>query len=168
MSHDPNFSPKGFASDPNDSQLDSPDDEVLDDFPLEFDSEGAGAGKTAVDPSLWTPMEIVTATGNVDCMFMEHPLKLKSTYTQVEDCYGTRDPNGEPLVTSYNRCFFGTVDYIWYSEGLQTVKVLAPMAKHAMQWTAGFPTKKWGSDHIALASEFAFTKDGSNNNMEVL
>ncbi|KAG6739323.1 hypothetical protein POTOM_056916 [Populus tomentosa] len=178
LSHNPNYSPKGFASDPNDSQLDSPDDEVLDDFPLELDSEGAGAGKTADDPSLWTPMEIVTATGNVDCMFVEHPLKLKSTYTQVEDCYGTRDPHGEPLVTSYNRCFFGTVDYIWYSEGLQTVKVLAPMAKHAMQWTAGFPTKfklhfvgcvvqKWGSDHIALASEFAFTKDGSNNNMEV-
>lgn len=167
LSHDPNYSPKGLASDLNDSQLDSPDDKVLDDFPLGLDSEGAGVGKTADDPSLWTPMEIVTATGNVDCMFVEHPLKLKSTYTQVEDCYGTRDSNGEPLVTSYNRCFFGTVDYIWYSEGLQTVKVLAPMAKHAMQWTAGFPTKKWGSDHIALASEFAFTKDASNNNIGV-
>eukprot|EP00258_Populus_trichocarpa_P030285 XP_024446304.1 carbon catabolite repressor protein 4 homolog 6 isoform X2 [Populus trichocarpa] len=167
LSHDPNYSPKGLASDLNDSQLDSPDDEVLVDFPLGLDSEGAGVGKTADGPSLWTPMEIVTATGNVDCMFVEHPLKLKSTYTQVEDCYGTRDPNGEPLVTSYNRCFFGTVDYIWYSEGLQTVRVLAPMAKHAMQWTAGFPTKKWGSDHIALASEFAFTKDASNNNIEV-
>jgi hypothetical protein len=64
--------------------LDSPDDEVLVDFSLGLDSEGAGVGKTADDPSLWTPMEIVTATGNVDCMFVEHPLKLKSTYTQVE------------------------------------------------------------------------------------
>lgn len=84
LSHDPNYSPKGLASDLNDSQLDSPDDKVLDDFPLGLDSEGAGVGKTADDPSLWTPMEIVTATGNVDCMFVEHPLKLKSTYTQVE------------------------------------------------------------------------------------
>ncbi|TXG62111.1 hypothetical protein EZV62_013474 [Acer yangbiense] len=59
-----------------------------------------------------------------------------------------------------------------HSEGLQTVRVLAPIPKHAMQWTPGFPTKvkknrcskipkcyrnydilKWGSDHIALASE---------------
>ncbi|PQP92787.1 carbon catabolite repressor protein 4 homolog 6 isoform X2 [Prunus yedoensis var. nudiflora] len=69
---------------------------------------------------------------------------------------GARDSNGEPLVTSYNRCFLGTVDYIWRSEGLQTVRVLAPIPKHAMQRTSGFPTKKWGSDHIALASELAF------------
>ncbi|KAB5513946.1 hypothetical protein DKX38_027852 [Salix brachista] len=167
QSHYPNYSLKGFACDPNETQLDSPNDEVLDDFPLRLDSEGAGVGKSEYDPTLWTPMEIVTATGNVDCMFVEHPLKLKSTYTQVEDCYGTRDPNGEPLVTSYNRCFFGTVDYIWYSEGLQTVKVLAPMTKRAMQWTEGFPTKKWGSDHIALASEFAFTEDESYISIEV-
>ncbi|KAJ6373087.1 hypothetical protein OIU76_027427 [Salix suchowensis] len=167
LSHYPNYSSKGFACDPNETQLDSPNDEVLDDFPLRLDSDGAGVGKSEYDPTLWTPMEIVTATGNADCMFVEHPLKLKSTYTQVEDCYGTRDPNGEPLVTSYNRCFFGTVDYIWYSEGLQTVKVLAPMTKRAMQWTEGFPTKKWGSDHIALASEFAFTEDVSYISIEI-
>ncbi|XP_058221904.1 carbon catabolite repressor protein 4 homolog 6 isoform X3 [Rhododendron vialii] len=113
------------------------------------------------DPSAWTPMEIETATGNADCTFVEHPLKLRSTYAEVEDCSGTRDSNGEPLVTSYNRGFLGTVDYIWRSEGLQTVGVLAPIPKHAMQWTPGFPTKKWGSDHIALVSELAFVKDGS-------
>ncbi|KAE9459158.1 hypothetical protein C3L33_08937, partial [Rhododendron williamsianum] len=103
------------------------------------------------DPSAWTPMEIETATGNADCTLVEHPLKLRSTYAEVEDCSGTRDSNGEPLVTSYNR----------RSEGLQTVGVLAPIPKHAMQWTPGFPTKKWGSDHIALVSELAFVKDGS-------
>ncbi|CAK7353542.1 unnamed protein product [Dovyalis caffra] len=159
--------PQGFASDPNDSQLSSPIEEVLDDFALGLDSEDAGVEKTAYNPSLWTPVEIETASGNADCMFVEHPLKLKSTYAQVEDSSGTRDPNGEPLVTSYNRCFLGTVDYIWCSEDLQTVKVLAPIPKHAVQRTPGFPTKKWGSDHIALASELAFTKDASNNNIEV-
>lgn len=30
-----------------------------------------------------------------------------------QDLLGTRDSNGEPLITSYNRCFCGTVDYIW-------------------------------------------------------
>ncbi|KAM7257246.1 hypothetical protein ACFE04_012987 [Oxalis oulophora] len=122
--------------------------------------------QSTYNPSLWTPMEIATATGNVDCTILEHSLKLKSTYTEVEDCSGTRDSCGEPLVTSYNRCFMGTVDYIWRSEGLQTTKVLAPIPKHAMEWTPGFPTKKWGSDHIALASELVFTKDLSNQNTE--
>ncbi|KAL9363372.1 hypothetical protein Peur_046157 [Populus x canadensis] len=76
-----NYSPEGFASDPNDSQLRSPNEEVLDDFSLGLDSEGAGVEKTAYDPSLWTPIEIATATDNADCMFVEHPLKLKSTCT---------------------------------------------------------------------------------------
>ncbi|KAL0330258.1 UNVERIFIED_CONTAM: Carbon catabolite repressor protein 46 [Sesamum radiatum] len=74
---------------------------------------------------------------------------------------GLRDSSGEPLVTSYHRRFSGTVDYIWHSEGLQTAKVLAPIPKHVMHQTRGFPTKKWGSDHIALVSEFAFAKDVS-------
>ncbi|KAL8115921.1 hypothetical protein AgCh_022424 [Apium graveolens] len=104
----------------------------------------------AYDPSAWTPMEIETATGCADSTLVQSPLKLRSTYSEVEDSSGTRDSNGEPLATSYNRCFLGTVDYIW---------VLAPLPKHAMQWTSGFPTKKWGSDHIALVSELAFTKD---------
>lgn len=36
------------------------------------------------DPSTWTPMEIETATGSADCKLVEHPLKLRSTYTEVE------------------------------------------------------------------------------------
>ncbi|XP_015571733.2 carbon catabolite repressor protein 4 homolog 6 isoform X2 [Ricinus communis] len=152
---------------PIDPQVHSHGNEVLDGVSLDLDSESVTVDKTAYNPSLWTPMEVATATGNADCTFLEHPLKLKSAYAEVEDCSGTRDPNGEPLVTSYNRCFLGTVDYIWKSEGLQTIRVLAPIPKHAMQWTPGFPTKKWGSDHIALASELAFTKDATDNQLEV-
>ncbi|XP_076941829.1 carbon catabolite repressor protein 4 homolog 6-like [Bidens hawaiensis] len=110
------------------------------------------------DPSGWTPMEIEAATGSSECMTVEHKLKLRSTYAEVEDCSGSRDSNGEPQVTSYHRCFQGTVDYIWRSEGLQTVRVLAPIPKHAMEWTPGYPTKKWGSDHIALVAELTFNK----------
>lgn len=120
--------------------------------------ETVGMDKPYYDPSLWTPMEIATATGNANCTILEHPLKLRSAYTEVVDSSVTRDSNGEPLVTSYNTCFMGTVDYIWRSEGLCTTKVLAPIPKDAMQNFGGFPTKKWGSDHIALASELAFTR----------
>ncbi|XAR70934.1 Poly(A)-specific ribonuclease [Bertholletia excelsa] len=148
------------------TDLNNPGDVALDDDSPGMDSEPTGVVKFAYDPSAWTSMEIETATGDADCTVMEHSLKLRSTYSEVEDCSGTRDLNGEPIVTSYNRCFLGTVDYIWRSEGLQTVKVLAPIPKHAMQWTPGYPTKKWGSDHIALVSELAFTKDSGNQNAE--
>ncbi|KAK2987367.1 hypothetical protein RJ640_007054, partial [Escallonia rubra] len=115
--------------------------------------------KIAYDPSSWTPAEIETAAGSSDSTVVEHPLRLRSTYSEVEDFSGTRDSAGEPLVTSYNKRFLGAVDYIWRSEGLQTVSVLAPIPKNVMQRTPGYPTKKWGSDHIALVSELAFTKD---------
>lgn len=139
----------------------------LENLSADNDSELADMEKPAYDPSAWTPVEVETATGNADCTLLEHSLKLRSTYAEVEDQSGTRDSNGEPLVTSYNRCFLGTVDYIWRSEGLQTVKVLAPIPKHAMQWTQGFPTKKWGSDHIALATELAITKNVINKDTEI-
>lgn len=117
---------------------------------------------SSYNPSAWTPAETQIATGSADCKIMEHPLKLTSAYAEVENASGLRDSSGEPLITSYHRRFSGTVDYIWHSEGLQTAKVLAPIPKHVMQQTRGFPTKKWGSDHIALVSEFAFTKDISS------
>ncbi|XP_042002203.1 carbon catabolite repressor protein 4 homolog 6-like [Salvia splendens] len=113
-------------------------------------------------PSDWTPAEIELATGSADCKVMEHPLKLTSAYTEVESCSELRDSSGEPYVTSYHKLFSGTVDYIWHSQGLETVKVLAPIPKHVMHQSRGFPTKKWGSDHIALVSEFVFTKDISS------
>ncbi|EES03263.1 carbon catabolite repressor protein 4 homolog 6 [Sorghum bicolor] len=110
------------------------------------------------DPYRWTPEEIKAATGKDECTFMEHSLKLRSVYTDVEDFDGTKDASKEPLVTSYNRKFMGTVDYIWASEGLHTVQVLDTFPKEILKQTIGFPTKKWGSDHIALACELAFTK----------
>ncbi|KAL2543864.1 Carbon catabolite repressor protein 4-like protein 6 [Forsythia ovata] len=120
--------------------LHSRGDEILDDTP-DVDYEVVDVEKYSYDPSAWTPMEIQTATGSADCKVMGHPLKLRSVYGEVEDSSGLRDSSGEPLVTSYHRRFLGTVDYIWRSEGLQTAKVLAPIPKHVMQWTRGFPTK---------------------------
>lgn len=111
-------------------------------------------------------MEIEAATGSSECTTIEHFLKLRSTYTEVEDSSGTRVSYGEPQVTSYHRAFQGTVDYIWRSEGLQSVRVLAPIPKQAMEWTPGFPTKRWGSDHVALVAELAFNKDVDNKTFE--
>ncbi|PON57933.1 Endonuclease/exonuclease/phosphatase [Parasponia andersonii] len=160
-------SSKGFTSGRHNTEQHLSNNELEDDLSPDLDPEPLDVEKNIYDPSLWTPMEIETATGNAGCTSLEHPLKLRSTYTEVEDCLGTRDSNGEPLVTSYNRCFLGTLDYIWRSEGLQTVRVLSPIPKHVMQTTPGFPTKKWGSDHIALASELAFVKDHTNHRADV-
>uniref|UniRef100_J3L1T2 Endonuclease/exonuclease/phosphatase domain-containing protein n=2 Tax=Oryza brachyantha TaxID=4533 RepID=J3L1T2_ORYBR len=110
------------------------------------------------DPYRWMPDEIKAATGNEECTFVEHNMKIRSVYTEVEDFEGTKDANKEPLVTSYNRKFMGTVDYIWVSEDLQPVQVLDTFPKEILKQTVGFPTKKWGSDHIALVCELAFTK----------
>ncbi|XP_057799433.1 LOW QUALITY PROTEIN: carbon catabolite repressor protein 4 homolog 6 [Salvia miltiorrhiza] len=145
-----------------DGDLSSPNQrlEILNQNPKQesiFDTENF-----RFNPSTWTPAEIETATGRADCKVMEHPLKLTSAYTEVESSSGLRDSSGEPFVTSYHKRFSGSVDYIWHSQGLETVKVLAPIPKHVMHQTQGFPTKKWGSDHIALVSEFAFTKDLSS------
>ncbi|CAA7409920.1 unnamed protein product [Spirodela intermedia] len=93
------------------------------------------------DPFLWTPMEITAASGNPETTSLEHNLKLKSAYTEVEDYAGTKDSNGEPKVTSYNRQFMGTVDYIWHSEGLQTVRVLDTIPQNVLRRTCGFPTR---------------------------
>ncbi|KQK08678.1 hypothetical protein BRADI_2g43210v3 [Brachypodium distachyon] len=64
------------------------------------------------DPFRWTVDEIRAATGKEECTNVEHNLKVRSVYTDVEDFERTKDANKEPLVTSYNRKFMGTVDYI--------------------------------------------------------
>lgn len=136
--------------------------EVSSTFP--FDSNlPVEATPPPYDPYSWSPMEIEAATGNADCRFLRHDLKLKSAYTEVEDYAGTKDGGGEPLVTSYHKRFMGTVDYIWHTEGLQTVKVLDTLPTHILQRTRGFPTQKWGSDHLALACQLAFTPNSTTD-----
>lgn len=52
--------------------------------PFRLDSEPSDVGKILYNPSLWTPTEIETAVGKADCTSLEHNLKLRSTYTEVE------------------------------------------------------------------------------------
>ncbi|KAA8541179.1 hypothetical protein F0562_025214 [Nyssa sinensis] len=81
----------------------------------------------------------------------------------------TRGPNGEPLATSYHSKFLGTVDYLWYSDGIVPTRVLDTLPFDVLLKTGGLPCKKLGSDHLALVSEYAFTQgtkeDNESNNM---
>lgn len=115
----------------------------------------------------WTAEEIKVATGNAQCYLAVHPLKLNSSYASVKGSTGTRDINGEPLATSYHSKFFGTVDYLWYSNSLVPTRVLDTLPVDILRRTGGLPCKKLGSDHLALVTEFAFaeTTDECNDYM---
>lgn len=58
-------------------------DVVEGDLPPSLTSKSFDVERTTYNPSLWTPMEIETATGNSGCTFLEHSLPLRSTYTEV-------------------------------------------------------------------------------------
>nr|XP_027109696.1 carbon catabolite repressor protein 4 homolog 5-like [Coffea arabica] len=73
----------------------------------------------------------------------------------------SRNNIGEPLATSYHSKFMGTVDYIWHTGELLPVKVLETLAINKLKETGGLPSKRWGSDHLALACELAFADHGT-------
>ncbi|OWM90314.1 hypothetical protein CDL15_Pgr014616 [Punica granatum] len=103
----------------------------------------------------WSEEEVRTA--GADAGVVAHPLKLNSAYSKVNGSGTTRYLNGEPLATSYHSKFFGTVDYIWYSDGLVPTRVLDTPPINILRRTGGLPCENVGSDHLALVSEFAFT-----------
>ncbi|KAL3375345.1 hypothetical protein AABB24_006708 [Solanum stoloniferum] len=106
--------------------------------------------------SRWSDEEINVAIGAPKSHIAMHPLKLNSSYAMVKGPLTTRDNSGEPLATSYHSKFLGTVDYLWYSDGLAPTKVLDTLPINVLKKTGGLPYKKLGSDHLALVSEFAF------------
>ncbi|XP_021680235.2 carbon catabolite repressor protein 4 homolog 3 isoform X2 [Hevea brasiliensis] len=116
----------------------------------------------------WTREAIKVATGDPDGQLLTHPLKLNSSYATLKGSTRTRDLNGEPLATSYHSKFLGTVDYLWYSDGVVPIRVLDTLPFNTLERTGGLPCKKLGSDHLALVSEFAFTpgaKGGSTTSI---
>nr|GLL22005.1 carbon catabolite repressor protein 4 homolog 3 [Ipomoea trifida] len=111
----------------------------------------------------WTDEEINVATGTNNHIIM-HPLKLNSSYAAVKGSVRTRGSNNEPLATSYHSKFLGTVDYLWYSDGLVPTKVLDTVPINALVKIGSLPSKKLGSDHLPLAAEFAFIQCGREEN----
>ncbi|GAU39278.1 hypothetical protein TSUD_72170 [Trifolium subterraneum] len=105
----------------------------------------------------WTDEEVKTATGDSKCHLAVHPLKLNSSYATVNGSASTRGFNGEPLATSYHSKFLGTVDYLWYSDGIVPTRVLDTVSISDLLRVGGLPCKKVGSDHLALVSEFSFS-----------
>ncbi|XP_010465952.1 PREDICTED: carbon catabolite repressor protein 4 homolog 3-like isoform X2 [Camelina sativa] len=107
--------------------------------------------------SSWTNEEIRVATGQENSYWAVHPLKLNSSYASVKgSANNTRDSVGEPLATSYHSKFLGTVDYLWYSDGLVPARVLDTLPIDVLCKTKCLPCKELGSDHLALVSELRF------------
>ncbi|XP_057516337.1 carbon catabolite repressor protein 4 homolog 5 isoform X1 [Amaranthus tricolor] len=104
----------------------------------------------------WRDEEVKLATGNEKATCLQHNLNLRSAYVGVPGNVTLRDNMGEPLTTSCHSKFMGTVDYIWHTEQLVPVRVLETISGNALDKMGGLPSKNWGSDHVALACEFAF------------
>ncbi|XP_030493648.1 carbon catabolite repressor protein 4 homolog 5-like [Cannabis sativa] len=104
----------------------------------------------------WSEEELRLATGSEVTTHLKHHLKLCSAYLGASGSCRTRDNYGEPLATSYHSKFMGTVDYIWHTEEFVPVKVLETLPIDILKRTGGLPSKKWGSDHLALVCELAF------------
>ncbi|KAM2487622.1 hypothetical protein ACFX1W_039525 [Malus domestica] len=114
----------------------------------------------------WTDEEIRVATGDADSHLVVHPMKLNSSYATVQGSTRTRDPNGEPAATTYHSKFLGTVDYLWYSDGLVPTRVIDTVPVDVLQKIGSLPCKKVGSDHLALVTEFAFKPGTNEDNKE--
>ncbi|KAG9138059.1 hypothetical protein Leryth_001312 [Lithospermum erythrorhizon] len=106
----------------------------------------------------WTDEEVKVSSGSTSSLVM-HPLNLNSSYATVMGSWKTRGSGGEPLATSYHSSFLGTVDYLWYSAGLVPVRVLDTLSIDCLRKLGGLPSKKLGSDHLALVTEFSFKQD---------
>lgn len=83
--------PSDFSVSPN-LEMSASTNAVEDGLSPELDSETVYVERTPYDPSLWTPMEIEAATGNSESTLLEHSLKLRSTYTEVEVVILSKDP----------------------------------------------------------------------------
>lgn len=98
------------------------------------------------------------ATGSSNVMVARHPLKLSSSYAMLKGNSSNRGHHGEPLATSYHKKFLGTVDYLWYTPGLECSRVLDTLPVDALKRTRGLPTREMGSDHLPIVAEFIFSE----------
>ncbi|XP_003563977.1 carbon catabolite repressor protein 4 homolog 3 [Brachypodium distachyon] len=112
----------------------------------------------------WTDEEVRNATGYSNVTVARHPLRLSSSYAMLKGNSSNRGHQGEPLATSYHKKFLGTVDYLWYTPGLECSRVLDTLPMGALRGTRGLPTREMGSDHLPIVAEFVFmepTQDDS-------
>ncbi|CAL5047219.1 unnamed protein product [Urochloa decumbens] len=115
----------------------------------------------------WSDEEVRNATGYSNVMVAEHPLKLSSSYANLKGNSNNRGLNGEPLATSFHKKFLGTVDYLWYTHGLECSRVLDTFPIGVLRRTRCLPTRENGSDHLPIVAEFAFTQSVGDDSEEV-
>lgn len=80
-----------------------------------------------------------------------NPFKFSSAYAH--------HPKGEPEFTNYTSDFIGTLDYIFFSKAeLETSSLLDLPEKKDLEkfLPVGCPNEVYGSDHLALFSEFIY------------
>ncbi|MCO5568482.1 hypothetical protein L7F22_022181 [Adiantum nelumboides] len=116
------------------------------------------SGSPTIAAHGWDPEVLKTISGSDNCTVVKHGLKLFSVYPEVQGEAATRDSKGEPSITMLHNEFKGTVDYIWRSEGLKTMKVLDTFRKDEMLVAPLIPFMVSGSDHVSLACELGFSK----------
>uniref|UniRef100_A0A0A9C102 Endonuclease/exonuclease/phosphatase domain-containing protein n=1 Tax=Arundo donax TaxID=35708 RepID=A0A0A9C102_ARUDO len=114
----------------------------------------------------WNDEEVRNATGYSNVMVSEHPLKLCSSYAMLKGNLNNRGLHGEPLATSFHKKFLGTVDYLWYTPGLECSRVLDTFPIGVLRRTRGLPTREIGSDHLPVVAEFAFTESVEDESEE--
>lgn len=102
----------------------------------------------------WEEEELLVATGRPGSTVATHPLKLRSSYAHAR--ITQKGEQGEPALTSYHRKFWGTVDYIWHTEGIRPVRVLDMVPSHVLLRCGGLPSPSFPSDHLSLAADFRF------------
>jgi CCR4-NOT transcription complex subunit 6 len=100
---------------------------------------------------------------------LQHPLPLVSAYTALTkqpclesdeaerqrarmDAQGT----GEPIFTNCTKDFFGTLDYIFYTDDtLAPLSLLEVPTEHECRSKyGGLPNTQCSSDHVSLMAEF--------------
>nr|CAB3470259.1 unnamed protein product [Digitaria exilis] len=114
----------------------------------------------------WSDEEVKNATGCSNIMVAEHPLKLSSSYANLKGNSNNRGLHGEPLATSFHKKFLGTVDYLWYTRGLECSRVLDTFPIGVLRRTRGLPTREIGSDHLPIVAEFGFTESVKDDSEE--
>uniref|UniRef100_A0A0D9WP34 Endonuclease/exonuclease/phosphatase domain-containing protein n=1 Tax=Leersia perrieri TaxID=77586 RepID=A0A0D9WP34_9ORYZ len=114
----------------------------------------------------WSGEEVRNATGSSNVMVAKHPLNICSSYAMLKGNSNNRDHQGEPLATSYHKKFLGTVDYLWYTAGLECSRVLDTLPVGFLRRTRGLPTREIGSDHLPIVAEFVFTESAASTDSD--
>uniref|UniRef100_A0A0E0PW50 Endonuclease/exonuclease/phosphatase domain-containing protein n=1 Tax=Oryza rufipogon TaxID=4529 RepID=A0A0E0PW50_ORYRU len=98
--------------------------------------------------------------------FTEVPMERRRSKKCNWGNSNNRGHHGEPLATSYHKKFLGTVDYLWYTAGLECSRVLDTLPVGFLRRTRGLPTREIGSDHLPIVAEFVFTESAASTDSD--